>query len=536
MRTPALLGAGRGRGMAVIAGLALLQGAAAAAAAFATRSLFGLMHEGGPVSAAAGPLAILIGAGLVIAAAGVAFRWLGERLGQSYALDIREALFAHAASMSARDVDVRRAGYMSLRFVGDMAALKDWPALGLPRLIAAAAILPSTVAALWLLHPPFGALGFVVFALAALLVYLAGRALPDLHLKARKRRARLAADMAERMPMAPDLGRLGRRKTETALLRRRGGDMIDAALTLVRRREGLAALSDAAAGFAAAGVVWITLTGDATPATAAAGLAALGLGLTALRELATVADIRAGFLAARQKCEAALARATRAAEKKGGLSLPTGPLAVALEDVSIGPVEGLSAEVEAGCAARLAGGAGAGKSLVLSVLAGRDAAEAGEARIGGRPVDGLSPAAVAARVALIREDAPLLRGSFRRALTLGLPERPSDEATTEAARAFGLARLLIRLGGLDGSIQEGGRDLSSGERLRIALARAALQKPDLILFDETPPDLAAALLARFDETARPTVIFAERGQDDAPLGLEPVQSPWAAAASSIHSR
>ncbi|MCB1977291.1 MAG: ABC transporter ATP-binding protein, partial [Nitrosomonas sp.] len=77
------------------------------------------------------------------------FRRFGEILGQSYARDVRIALFDHASRMWPRDLAARRAGYLSLRFVGDLTALKDWPGRGLPLLVEGVVMLPAAVVILF---------------------------------------------------------------------------------------------------------------------------------------------------------------------------------------------------------------------------------------------------------------------------------------------------------------------------------------------------------------------------------------------------
>jgi len=273
MALPALLDRGRGRGLALVAALTLVQGAAAGAAAFATRALFEAMHGGGALPLA--ELAVLVGAGAVIAATRVAARLTGERIGQAYARQIRAALFDHAARMPARAVAARRAGYMSLRFVGDMTAFRNWLGLGLPRLVAGALLIPATLAVLWLLDPVFVWAVLPVFALTLLGISLGGLRLVPLQRQLRMRRARIAAEMAERMPMAPHLDRLGRRGTELAQLDKRTDAMVKAALRHRLAAETLKALPDLAAGVAAALVILAGHRAGLSAGSIAAALAAL---------------------------------------------------------------------------------------------------------------------------------------------------------------------------------------------------------------------------------------------------------------------
>ncbi|MBD3739003.1 MAG: hypothetical protein IE938_21450, partial [Pseudomonas balearica] len=242
MPMPHLTENGRRRGLFAVTLVTLVQGVAAGVAALATRGLFEAMQAGSPLPP--GLLAALIGSGLVIAGAQVLSRLMGERLGQSYALDIRLALFDHASGMPASAVAKRRSGYMSLRFVGDMTAFRNWLGKGLPRLIAAMVMIPTACTVLWLLEPRFALVVAPLFAIMLVILAITGPKLEPLHRRLRARRARIAAEMAERMPLAPELDRLGRRPTELRQLRKRTEKMIRAALHRLFWAEMLKALPD----------------------------------------------------------------------------------------------------------------------------------------------------------------------------------------------------------------------------------------------------------------------------------------------------
>jgi ABC-type transport system involved in cytochrome bd biosynthesis fused ATPase/permease subunit len=102
----------------------------------------------------------------------------------------------------------------------------------------------------------------------------------------------------------------------------------------------------------------------------------------------------------------------------------------------------------------------------------------------------------------------VLRGSLRRSLTLGVAPRPSSKTVTRIARDFGLGGLLSRLGGVRGRV-DAPEVLSEGEALRIALARAALSCPDLVVIDNpafrADAD-AEALLSRLRAATTATMV------------------------------
>lgn len=488
-RLPPLLDRRRGRGLAAVAALTVVQGAAAGAAAFATRSLFAAMHGGAALPVT--ELAVLAGAGAVIAATHVAARQVGERIGQDYARQIRTALFDHAARMPARAVAARRVGYMSLRFVGDLTAFRNWLGLGLPRLIAAIVLIPAMLLVLWLLDPVFALVVTPISALCLILITWGGLRLVPLQRRLRARRARIAAEMAERMPMAPHLDRLGRRGRELGLLDKRTDAMVSAALAHRLGAESLKALPDLAAGGAAALVILVGYRAGLGTGSIAAALAALGLLLSPLRDLGGVWNHRAAYRAAAIKAEAALSRAPRDLYR-GGKSLPKGGVEVVFADVALPSGTHLSFRAPGGKATDLALG-DLEADAVIDMLLGLDAPQAGAILLSGIDLRDLSRGTLRRDVMQIGPLPDILQGSIRRALVMGCDLRPDDAALIRMASDAGLSALLDRLGGLGGTVLEGGKNLSRAERLAISLVRVRLSRPRLVLLG---PDIGDALAKR----------------------------------------
>ncbi|MDP5306117.1 ABC transporter transmembrane domain-containing protein [Paracoccus spongiarum] len=502
---PPLLDRGRGGGLAAVAGLTLIQGIAAGAAAFATRDIFEALQRGsGPPAAG---LVLLVGAGAVIAASRIGARLLGERLGQDYARQIRGALFEHAARMPAGAVARRRAGHVSLRFVGDMTAFRNWLGLGLPRLVAGAVMIPATLLVMWLLQPALAAVVAPVLGATMLLAGLGGLPLVRLQRRLRTLRARIAADMAERMPIAPQLDRLGRRGTEMTLLERRSDAMIDAALRHRIVAETLKALPDLAAGIAAALILLAGHRQGIGTASIAAALALLGLTLAPLRDLGGVWNHRAAHAAAARKAQAAMARRGRDLYR-AGKPLCKVPAEVVLEDVALPSGRSLSWSVPAGARGWLPVDELDGEAVV-EMLLGLDSPERGRILLSGTDLRDLSRGALRRGVLRIGAAPEILHGSLRRALLMGCRDRPDDAGLSRLACDEGLAPLIARLGGLDCTVREAGRNLTRGERIAVALVRMRLLRPRLILVDG---DCAAEAWPRIERhlTACPATVICAR--------------------------
>jgi ABC-type multidrug transport system fused ATPase/permease subunit len=130
-----------------------------------------------------------------------------------------------------------------------------------------------------------------------------------------------------------------------------------------------------------------------------------------------------------------------------------------------------------------------GKSILLHLLSGLTNPDSGKVTLGGQEIDKQNWLDVRRTFAMISPELPLLRGSLRLNLTYGA-SHISEEEIKRVVHLCGLMPLVERLHKrLDTRISECGTGLSSGERTRIAIARALLAKPSVLLLDETEASL-----------------------------------------------
>ena len=488
---PGLLSEGRLRGVAVLASLAVGQAAAAGAAAFAMRDVFAAFKTA-PAAPPVGALLLVVAAGLTIAGLRVAERAVAEGIGQGYAASLRKTLFGHLTRMPAREVSRRRTGALAIRFIGDLTAVRAWVSLGIGRMISAAFVLPGALIALVLLNPLLAAAAIPPLALAVLLMALLAPRLGPLHRCLRSRRARIAADMSERIPVAPELRLLGRDEKELDRLDRSAQSVREAAIARARASATLQAIPDAGSALAGALLLLTALGIGAAPADAAAALAVLGIVALPLRDLAGTWDRRRAWEVARDKCRGLLDAPVLEATEDVGIEPRPAPARLDFEQVSAGVLRNLCGSVMPGEKICIVGGNGTGKSTLLALAAGLEHGDSGRVQLDGTDMRAIPQAMRSEAVTLMGARSPILKGSLRRALTLGVDPRPGDAAIEAAALAFGLGGVLDRLGGLDAKVAEGGRNLSSGESRRVHLVRAVLSRPRLLLLDEPDDALDAA--------------------------------------------
>jgi ATP-binding cassette, subfamily B, bacterial len=177
---------------------------------------------------------------------------------------------------------------------------------------------------------------------------------------------------------------------------------------------------------------------------------------------------------------------------------------------------GVNLVVAPGETVALVGQTGAGKSTLVKLVARFYDATAGSVLVDGVDVRDYDLASYRHRLGVVPQEAHLFAGTVRDAISYGRPDA-SDAEIEAAARAVGAVDMIARLpGGFYHEVAERGRNLSAGQRQLIALARAYLVDPDILLLDEATAALDLATEAAVTRAAeqlaaqRTTLVVAHR--------------------------
>jgi ABC-type multidrug transport system fused ATPase/permease subunit len=230
-----------------------------------------------------------------------------------------------------------------------------------------------------------------------------------------------------------------------------------------------------------------------------------------------------------QACLAASARIFAFIDREpeirdGPDAVPLPPITeeVLLRDVTVtygGRAEalrGVDLSIPAGSWLALVGPSGSGKSTLVALLPRLLDPEEGEIVCDGRDLREATLDSVRSRILLVSQDPLILNETVRENVLLARPEA-TDGELADALRAARVSEFAGRLpAGLDTVVGERGATLSGGQRQRLALARAILADPDVLVLDEAfsqiDEDQANAVLAEFRarRAKRTTVLITHR--------------------------
>ena len=176
----------------------------------------------------------------------------------------------------------------------------------------------------------------------------------------------------------------------------------------------------------------------------------------------------------------------------------------------------VSFTVQPGTTTAIVGSTASGKSTVVRLLPRLLEASSGQVLIGGTDVREADPEALWSQMGLVPQQPFLFAGTVASNLRLGREEATDDELweALEVAQAKDFVSQMD--GGLQATIAQGGTNVSGGQRQRLAIARALVRRPDILIFDDSFSALDVSTDARLREAMGPAtagitkVIVAQR--------------------------
>ncbi|GAA2462335.1 ABC transporter ATP-binding protein [Streptomyces glaucus] len=436
---------------------------------------------------------------------------------------LRVRVFDGLARSAPARVAGRRSGDLAATAMADVEALEFFYAHTTAQLLAAGTVLTGGAAVLAAVEPWLLAAVLPVAALLAAAPFADARGRAARGSRTRTAAARLSADTVETVDGLRELRAFGALAERRRRLAERGRQVGEAQRAEATWEAAAAAVRDLLIVVAVLGVVTAAaqsvtagrLHGAWAPAAMALALSVLGPVAESARSLSQAVALRA----AAARVGAAVKAPALAPPPPAPRPLPPGPLGVRLHrvrfDYGNGPVlDGVELTVRPGQTLALVGASGAGKSTCAHLLARFWDPSEGAVQlipVDGDPVDlrEVSDTELRRAVALVGQETPLFHGTLAENLRLAAPEA-DDALLAETARLCGVDRIAP----MDTPVGERGATLSGGQRARIALARALLARPRVLVLDESTAHLDnagdAQLATALRQEGRTTIVIAHR--------------------------
>lgn len=434
-------------------------------------------------------LAILLAAAIAYSALkGLEFA-VPEAIGFQAVNRLRLSLHKHMSGMSARQIQHRSRGSLILRLTGDLTMLRTWLSRGLGRGTIAGISMLACILIVATISPKLaGVITICLFSgiIASLAI---GRRLQKVTARVRRKRSLLTSNIDEQVHGLATIQTSGRFNGELSRLARQS-ESLTASLVKEARLRGLLRSAASASGWIA--MCAIIAVGGFDIANGALDLSSIMVAIVATRllqgyvsTLGLVYEYWCRAEVSRRKLEDFLNSSSRLLADPALEHLRHSRAPIRFESLRVdGALQDITALVPAGWHVAIVGPSGSGKTTLLHSIARMVKPQDGSVFIGDQDLESCQIASVFRKIGLVSPDLPLLRGTIRRNLCYRKPSAGDAEISALLTRC-GLKPLVDSFSdGLDHWITEDGRNISVGERQRLALARAMMGSPPILLLDE----------------------------------------------------
>jgi ATP-binding cassette, subfamily B, bacterial MsbA len=445
---------------------------------------------------------LLLGAYLVKGASRYGQSYLMAAVGERVIATLRGMLYAHIQRMPLSFfADLHSAELMS-RVVTDVNRLARVSSTVLVMALRQTAMVVALLAVMVVREWRMAVIAVVVFPFVGVAVRAIGHRLYRINKRSQEKVAELNVLLHEAFSGTKIVKAFGREAHEADRFGRVNRRLLDLALKDHRTDEITEPLMEVLAAFGIMGALWYggrqVIAGAMTPGDFFSFTAALALIYGPVRQLSRIVNTIQQSTASAERVFQILDTPPAIVDRPGARALPGFASALRFEGVSFRypgsselTLRDITLEIRAGEVVAFVGMSGAGKSTLIDLVPRFHDATAGRITIDGHDVRDVTQVSLRALIAVVTQETFLFSDSIHYNIAYGRAGAGTDAVARAARQAHAEEFILACPEGYATAVGERGVRLSGGQRQRLAIARAFLKDPPILILDEATSDLDA---------------------------------------------
>jgi len=454
---------------------------------------------------------LMIGVEILSALLTIGNTFMAVRVSQSFAADVRSALFHKIQTLSFGNLDCLQTGQLMIRLTSDISLVQSMVTMSLRLMTRAPLLMLGSAVLLVLTSPKLALLMAVLLPVTLVVLWFFVSQTQPLFMQVQRKLGWLNQVLQENLAGVRVVKAFVRADHENARFGSANDDLMNQTIRVQRILSILQPTMTFLINLGTASVVWfggnLAIRGSITVGQIMAFVNYL---LTTLFPLGMLGNLATQFPQARAsavRIMEVLDNVPEVQDQPDARTLAGVQGRVAFEDVclqynhaSTEPVlQGVSLVAEPGQTVAVLGATGSGKSSLIHLIPRFYDAEQGRVTIDGMDVRQVTQGSLRAHIGIAMQEAVLFSGTIRDNIRYGRPDA-SDEAVIVAAKAAQAHDFIMSLpGGYDAPVAQRGANLSGGQKQRLAIARALLIQPRILILDDSTSAVDVETEARIQE-------------------------------------